>query len=57
VIPSDTSQIGGEEKEEEMMEWNGIDPIMFHPFFKNPNNGISFHSIPFHPKPLIQTEP
>jgi len=31
--------------------------IPFHPFLKNPNNEISFHSIPFHLKPLIQTEP
>jgi len=33
------------------MEWDGIDSIVFHSFFINPNNGTYLFTIPFHPTP------
>ena len=50
-IPSYTSQIGGEEKWEKWMEWDGMDPIIYHSIpliFKISKqwNHIPYYSIP-----------
>jgi hypothetical protein len=55
-----------EEKLGKRRKWDGMDPIIYHSipfiFFENLNNGITFHTTPFHfisfhPITSIETKP